>query len=73
MSPRRPSAAGIVPDDGGAKLDYLRTRVVEFQAEYERVIVSCSSRAITDLVAERFTRITFPTCPTPTRTLVLWW
>src|ERR1019366_7896947 len=62
-------AAGIVPDEDGPKLDYLRTRVVEYHAEHERVIVSCSSRAMTDLVAERFTRISFPTRSTPARPL----
>jgi hypothetical protein len=53
-------AAGIVPDEDGPKLDYLRSRVAEYHAENERVIVFCSSRSMTDLVAERFTEDRIP-------------
>jgi hypothetical protein len=53
-------AAGIVPDEDGPKLDYLRARVAEYHAQQERVIVFCSSRAMTDLVATRFTEDRIP-------------
>ena len=47
--------AGVVPDEDGPKLDWLRQRALELRDATERAIVFCFSAEMAALVAERLT------------------
>ncbi len=47
--------AGLIPDEDGPKLDYLRLMAAEHQAAGERIVVFTSFRSMADLICERLT------------------
>lgn len=47
-------SAGIVPDEDGPKLDWLRDRAREWQQAGERAVIFTFSRRMADLISDRF-------------------